>query len=296
VSVELHCHSHFSVDGWASPEEVAAGAAAGGVSVLSLTDHNSAEGLERCRERAEELGLRFINGIEFDAKWRGNDYHALAFGFDPGDRALLALLKRNWACYEVNFARWAPIIERRWGVTLDELRAALHTRYRDRPAPPVNKWFARSYLLEKGIFPDRKAALEALSSVAVEAEGGLPVEEIWPFVGLEEVRDAVHGAAGILLLAHMGGAFHTLEDQLRAVSDLLDFGLDGFELYHGANMRYEHFDRLVEEARRLGCAVSGGSDSHSSPAHPASGLGRVPVPDWVVGTIDAALARRSEKS
>ncbi|MHC4915174.1 MAG: PHP domain-containing protein [Planctomycetota bacterium] len=292
MTAELHCHSYFSVDGWASPEEVAANAAVTGVSVLSLTDHNSVEGLERCRARAEELGLRFIDGVEFDAKWRGGDYHALGFGFDPGDAALLEILERNWACYEINFGRWAPIIERRWGVTAGELREALRTRYRDRPSPPLNKWFARSYMLEKGIFPDRAAALEAMSSVASEAEGHLPSEEIWPFAPLQETVEAVHGAGGVILLAHVGGSRATLYEQLVLIEEMVAAGLDGFELYHGANMRYEHFEQLVAEARRLGCAVSGGSDSHSNPANAVTGIGRVPVPDWVVEALDAALAGR----
>jgi predicted metal-dependent phosphoesterase TrpH len=292
VTAELHCHSYYSVDGWAAPEEMAEMAAAAGVTTLSLTDHNSVEGLGRCRRRAEELGLRFIDGIEIDAKWRGADCHLVGFGFDPGNAGLGELCARNWECYESNFALWAPIIERRWAVCAAELRAALPTRYGDRPSPPLNKWFARSYLFEKGVFADAETALAEMSSVAREAEEHLPPEEVWPFRPLEEARDAVHAAGGVLLLAHVGGSSPTLEGQLELIHGTLDAGLDGFELYHGANTRCGHFDELVAEARRLGCATSGGSDAHAHPTHSRGGVGRVPVPDWVLETVDAALARR----
>jgi len=295
VSVELHCHSFFSVDGWAAPEEIAGQAAAAGVSTLSLTDHNSLEGLARCRKHAEKLGLRFIDGIELDVKWRGDDYHAVAFGFDPDHAGLREVSARNWECYELNFARWAPIIERRWGVTREELRADLPNRYPDLPSPPLNKWHARGYMLEKGIFPDRETALREMREVGTEAEGHLPDEEVWPFSTLEKARDAVGAAGGILLLAHVGGSAETLDGQLRLITGMLEAGLDGFELYHPANTRYEHFEELVAEARKLGCALSGGSDGHARPGHAGNSIGRMEVPDWVLETIDAALERRRGK-
>ncbi len=292
MTAELHCHSFYSVDGWVKPEAIAEQAAAAGVKTLALTDHNCIEGRDRCRARAQALGMRFINGIEFDVKWKNGDYHALAFGFDPKNERLNEVLARNWRCYELNYARWAPIIERRFGVSTEELRAAMPERYRDRPNPPVNKWFARSYMIKKGIFPDRITALKEMSAVGTEAEGHLPVDAIWPFVHLDEVLEAVHGAGGIVLLAHVGGARADLEGQLKLVHEMLKAGMDGFELYHLANTRYDHFHELEAAAKRLGCAVSGGSDGHSHPRHTASSIGTVEVPHWVVDTIDAALCER----
>jgi predicted metal-dependent phosphoesterase TrpH len=296
MTAELHCHSFYSVDGWAAPEELVDMAAAAGVSTFALTDHNSVGGLERARKRAGELGLRFIDGIELDVRWRSGDYHTVAFGFDPAEARLARILAHNWSQYEADYARTAPLVERRWGVSADELRAALPTRYRDCPQQAINKWFARSYLVDRGMLPDRQAALKEVGALIAEAEAGVPREEIWPFALLEETLDAVHAAGGILLLAHVGGCSPTLEGQLELIGKMLEAGLDGFELYHLANTRHAHFPELEAEARRLGCAVSGGSDAHADPAHVRSSLGRVPVPDWVVGTIDAAIARRHGKT
>jgi hypothetical protein len=293
MTAELHCHSLFSVDGYRTPEEVAEAAARAGVSSLALTDHNCLDGLARCRSRAEALGLAFLDGAELDVKWAGGDYHAVAFGFDPAHPGLGALCRRNFAEYETNFARLMPVLAAKLGLVETELRAALPRRYRTHPAPVLSKWFARGYVSGKGLFPDHETAMRAMTGFITEAEKDVPSERIWPFASLEESRDAVHAAGGVLLLAHVGGCAPTLDGQLKLVRGALDAGLDGFELYHPANTRCAHFPELVAEARRLGCAVSGGSDSHGAPERgPENPAVRAPVPDWVVATIDAALARR----
>ncbi|HOX08797.1 MAG TPA: PHP domain-containing protein [Planctomycetota bacterium] len=292
MTAELHCHSLCSVDGWATPEEIAEAAAAAGVATLALTDHNCLDGLSRCRARAEALGLRFIDGVEFDADWKDGEYHFVAFGFDPADRRLNELCRKQFRQYEINFARFIPIIERRFGVGEAEMRAALPSRYRGHPAPVLNKWFARSYLFERGFFPDSETATREMSAVATEAEQAFA--QPWDWASFEEVRDAVHGAGGVILVAHPAGIRRgDLAGQLAFIAELMAAGLDGFELYHPSNAREPHFDALVAEARRLGCAASGGSDTHLEPAR--GGIRSVPgslAPDWVVATIDGALGRR----
>ena len=284
MPVDLHCHSLFSVDGWATPEEMADAAAAAGLTTLSLTDHNTVDGLARCRSRCRELGLRFIDGIEFDALWRGAEYHFVAFGFDPGDADLLRLCGRQFAQYAINFERILAVLERRYGVTRQRLIAGLPGRYRTHPAPVLNKWFARGFLLDEGIFADEEDARRQMPAAVAEAERG--VKQPWDWVGLEEVRDTVHRAGGILLLAHTASYRRgNRRGQLDLIGEMLDFGLDGFELYHPANLMEPHFAGLEAEARRLGCAVSGGSDTHHDEARTVQAPPSFTVPDWVVETL-----------
>ncbi len=293
MSAELHCHSLYSVDAFAAPEELVESAAKRGVTTFSLTDHNTLEGLSRARARAAELGMRFINGIELDIKHGSEDFHAVAFGFDAEDPGLLEVCAKNFAQYEINFARWMPVIEQRFGVTREELLEDLAAHYPGRPNPVLNKWHARHYMIKKGIFADREAALRELSVVGTAAEGHLPNEEVWPFVRREEAVAAVHGAGGVILLAHVGGPRRTLRGQLALIEELLAAGFDGFELYHGANTRYEHFEQLVAAGRKMNCALSGGTDAHRALPPEAFANYRFEVPDWAVETLDAALARRS---
>ena len=95
------------------------------------------------------------------------------------------------------------------------------------------------------------------------------------------------------LLAHVA-EYHPGdgEKQIALIHELLDEGLDGFELYHPSNAAEPHFDRLVREAERTGCAISGGSDCHNAIEGGAKGIGCSQVPDRVVETIESALAKR----
>jgi predicted metal-dependent phosphoesterase TrpH len=73
---DLQCHSEQS-DGALRPSEVVRLAAQAGVEVLSLTDHDSVDGVPEARETAATLGLRLVSGVEISA-------------LDAGQRDLLA--------------------------------------------------------------------------------------------------------------------------------------------------------------------------------------------------------------
>lgn len=291
MPAELHCHSLFSVDGWATPEELVEACAAAGITSLALTDHNSLDGLARARQTAETLGVRFFDGVEFDADWRGSEYHVVALGFDPGNVRLRHLCDRQFAQYALNFEPILRVLQRRYGVTPETLSAGLSGRYRTHPAPVLNKWFARGFLLGHGFFASEEVARREMPLIVAEAERG--VTRPWVWADLGEVRDAVHGAGGIVLLAHV--ASYLRGDgaaQLALIHTMLELGLDGFELYHPSNLMEPHFADLVAEARRLDCAVSGGSDSHRDATRAVQAPDGFACPDWCLETIDAALARR----
>ena len=66
--IDLHTHSTAS-DGSYSPEGLVAHAAAEGVSVLALTDHDSVSGNAAALRAARDAGLGLIPGIELDIEW-----------------------------------------------------------------------------------------------------------------------------------------------------------------------------------------------------------------------------------
>lgn len=291
MSVDLHMHSLFSVDGFATPEELMEAKAAEGLAAVALTDHNCIDGLSRARAAAARLRLKFITGAEFDVMWHGNEQHMLAFGFDPTDQVLARLCARNFRQYTLNFARFLPILAKRYGVSAQTLSAGLPAQYRTHPSPVLNKWFARDYMTKTHTFSDPQDALHRMHEVATEAEQG--IEHPWDWLEMKTVRDAVHAAGGILLVAHPGNYLRgSLKERFKFVESLLAEGLDGFELFHPAIAAEKHLDELVAETKRLGCALSGGTDTHYDNTRPFQAAPDFLVPDWVLETIDAALARR----
>jgi len=92
VLVNFHCHSIFS-DGDQTPEALAANFARQGVRFAALTDHDTLEGLPRFREAAEKNGVICLPGLELTSWYKGIELHILAYGFDPENKELLAVLQ-----------------------------------------------------------------------------------------------------------------------------------------------------------------------------------------------------------
>jgi len=63
LNIDLHSHSTAS-DGLLKPEELVARAAANGVQMLALTDHDGVSGLAEARAKAESEGVRFVDGVQ----------------------------------------------------------------------------------------------------------------------------------------------------------------------------------------------------------------------------------------
>ena len=84
---DFHLHSTAS-DGVKSPTWVMETAAANGVRVVSLTDHDTTEGYAEAKLAADRLGLRLVPGIELSTDWGKSDVHLLGYGFDVQSRRL----------------------------------------------------------------------------------------------------------------------------------------------------------------------------------------------------------------
>lgn len=298
MSIDLHCHTLFSVDGFGPPEKFVEVAAGRGLTAMSITEHNHLGSLERAAACAEANGVRYFPGIELDAFYGERSYHFLGYGFDPSDEGLNRLAARNHACYPNRFEiYYGKLEEMGFPVTREDIAAYMEERYTSHPAPVPNTWALGAIVAGMGAIPGyeemRKAAQQSLSArIREEAESqGTPGENILRFCRFEEARDAIRGAGGIVLFAHPGKALPGDADAQEAmVRRLMDEGVDGFELYHWANASQSDFGQLEQLARELGCVVSGGSDCHDAPGEPPKELGTCGAPDDVADKLAEALA------
>ena len=118
---DLHIHTTFS-DGQYTPEEIVKLAANTGITVLSITDHDSVAGLASGKAAADKMGIKFINGIEISCQGH-REMHILGYGIDYSEPALLntcltfAKLREERAHRIIDFLR-----ERGISISLDEVR------------------------------------------------------------------------------------------------------------------------------------------------------------------------------
>src|SRR5687768_8636964 len=87
TNADLHCHSTIS-DGTLEPEALAARAAANGVEVWALTDHDEIRGQARARAAAHTQGMGYLTGTEISVSFAGETVHIVGLGFDAGNAEL----------------------------------------------------------------------------------------------------------------------------------------------------------------------------------------------------------------
>jgi 3',5'-nucleoside bisphosphate phosphatase len=69
VCMDTHMHSKAS-DGMWTPSEVVENAKKRGLDIIALTDHDTTYGVKEAMEKAKEIGMKVIPGIEIDAEFR----------------------------------------------------------------------------------------------------------------------------------------------------------------------------------------------------------------------------------
>ena len=82
MRADLHIHTYYS-DGKYTPQEIARRAAQAGMELISMTDHDSLEGLEEKRAAAREEGLAYIAGWEVSSYVEEARVHVLGYGCKP---------------------------------------------------------------------------------------------------------------------------------------------------------------------------------------------------------------------
>ena len=260
--IDLHLHTTAS-DGLLSPGDLVARAAAAGITVLAVTDHDTIAGLAAAREAAIARGIELVPGIEITAVEGTRDVHVLGYFFDPSSASLAAFLERQRAD---RVRRFRAMAER-----LNALGAAvdaemLLTMQASTPGRSIGRPQLADALVAAGHALDREDAFDrflAHGGPAYVPRSGVPPHE---------VIDLVARAGGITSIAHPG----LLRDD-GLVRRLARAGLTAIEVRHSDHDdATEHHYRQM--AASLGVAVSGGSDFHGDTGHRAAMLGAVTLP------------------
>ena len=93
MRIDLHTHSRAS-DGTQAPGELVRAAAAAGLDVLGLTDHDTADGWDEAVEAAATRGITLVRGMEISTRHAGGrGVHLLAYLPDPTYPPLVEALR-----------------------------------------------------------------------------------------------------------------------------------------------------------------------------------------------------------
>ena len=262
LNADLHCHSFVS-DGTLSPEQLAARAAANGVELWALTDHDEIGGQRRAAEAAQANGLKYLTGTEISVTFAGQTVHIVGLGFDADDPQMLQGLMATRG------GRGARAMEMSNGLAkvgiLDAYQGAL--RYVGNPELISRTHFAR-HLVESGVCKDTN---EVFRRFLTEGKPGF-VSHRWASLG-DAVR-WITAAQGVAVIAHPARYKFTANEEFALFSEFKTHGGQGVEVVTGSHTAAEYV-KYGETAREFGLAASRGSDFHS-PDESHTDLGQLP--------------------
>jgi predicted metal-dependent phosphoesterase TrpH len=260
---DLQSHSIHS-DGALPAAEVVARAAAAGVTLLALTDHDTVDGVPEALRAARRHEIALSPAAELSAVHGGHeDLHVLGYELDPADAEL------NVALHDFRGDRARRIAEmanrlRELGFALDD--APLKAR--EEAGKPIGRPHLADAVLAHA------ANAERLRSEGIDGRDALFPPYLVPGAAayiarsrptVAEAIEVIHAAGGVAVWAH---PFWDVDDPAEALATLAAFadaGLDGVEAFYATHTQTQ--TRLLHEAAAArGLLTTGSSDFHG-PAH-----------------------------
>ena len=272
--IDLHTHSLRS-DGAYEPTELIERAAARGVTIQALADHDTLAGAAEAMAAGHRLGVRVIPSTELNTESEWGDVHVLGYFLDPQDAALedrLRWLRENRG--------------RRIELMVEKLNALGHPVSLERvlaiaKGGSLGRPHLAQALFEAGHVASYDSAFDTLIAKGAEAY----VERVG-LTPLEAVRLVVsHG--GVPSLAHP----FTVVGLEELMPQLVAAGLAGIETYYGSHPP-TMTAICLSLARRYDLVPTGGSDFHGRGDHGAP-LGGTFVPPETIPALEARRGRNA---
>jgi hypothetical protein len=267
LNIDLHTHSNYS-DGSLSPAALVERAAAAGVQVLALTDHDTVAGLDEAQRAANQQGLTLVPGVEISAAWHSQPIHVLGLWVDPAAPDLRGVLHAQGELRRLRMRKICARLEK-LGLPGAQLLAAVQSN----PGLPTRAHLAAA-MVAGGHVETHDAAFRKYLSKGKAAH----IAAEWP--ALETVVGWIRAAGGVASLAHPVRYALSAGARRHLLADFTAAGGASLEVVTGGNGD-QHADTCAALAVKYGLAASVGSDFHS-PQAAWNPLGRsLKLPDCV---------------
>lgn len=244
MRIDLHLHSTAS-DGSLSPSALVREARAGGLHVISLTDHDTSSGVAEAASAAEG-SLHVIPGIEVSTVHEGGELHMLGYFIDPLHPELMRFAA---LAFEGRRERMRGMLQR-----LETLGVFVRFGDVEAAAGPDARSMGRPHLaralMQRGYVSSFADAFDRYIGDAGPAY--LPTD----LVSTCRAIEMIHAAGGLAVWAHPRAEIFE-----RDIRRFVSWGIDGVECFRP---RCDAVDslRLENTARELGLLMTGGSDWH----------------------------------
>ena len=262
LNADLHCHSVVS-DGTLTPEALAERAAANGVELWALTDHDEIGGQARAAAAAKSASMRYVTGVEISVTFLGKTVHIVGLGIDTDNADLREGLERTRGGRRLRAQDMAE------GLAKVGIKGAFEgaLQYVGNPDLISRTHFAR-HLVETGVCKDTN---EVFRKYLTDGKPGF-VEHRW--ATLKDAVGWITGASGMAVIAHPARYKFTPNEEFALFTEFKGHGGRGVEVVTGSHSAAEYVT-YAATAQEFGLAASRGSDFHS-PLESHTELGTLP--------------------
>lgn len=246
--IDLHIHSTYS-DGTLTPLLLVQEAKKMGLRAISLTDHDTTEGVEEIISHGNAYGVEILPGVELSAHIDASSVHILGYGLHYNDPALLARLA---TIQEARHTRNQKIINRLNDlgikITKEDVHKFSKTGQTGRPH------FAQ-FLIEKKVAHSFDDAFDIY--LGQKGSAYVPRKILFAADAIRYINEA----GGLSVLAHPATVDYTMSSISGLVETLKNFGLSGVEVYYPTHSKKVR-KTLLEISRKYDLIATGGSDFH----------------------------------
>lgn len=255
---DLHIHTNKS-DGTYTTEEVFIHAKNEGLSVISITDHDTVAAANEGVHLAGKYGIEFVPGVELSAMHESKEIHVVGLFMDWKNKkfedTLLYFRKKRTERAEKIIRK---LKENGVDVAFEELYEVTENMNN------AGRLHIARLLLKKKYVRNIKEAFEKFLAEDKPAY----VEKAR--ITVSDAISIIKEVGGVSVLAHPG-----LIKNDSLIPGWVAQGLDGIEVYH-PDHGYDEQLKYMGISKEMGLLISGGSDSHGS-FKEYTGIGKIRV-------------------
>lgn len=188
--IDLHVHSTMS-DGTYTPKDLIKLAKDKGLSALTLSDHDTIDGLAQASTEALKTDIEFIPGMEVSTDYKGRTLHIVALGFDRTSAAFKKLYKSIRAKKENKMGKLINRLkEKGLDISVEKVKPFIYE------GSQLERYAIMRYIMSLHIADKLQIIWDEYLNPTIK-ELGLDAN-----ISVEELAEGIHGAGGIISLAH----------------------------------------------------------------------------------------------
>ena len=262
--IDLHTHTKHS-DGSSTTEELLKEAQNIGLSIISITDHNTVAAYNDLKDYGTRTLFKgkIITGVEITTIYKGEVIEILGYNFDI--KKMQELLEKNVLSFEQKQLKEYDLIKKHYrkiGVMFDEENINFNPKIESSRVAFVkeikkyrenDKFFLYKESLDTDTGFTRNEIFNPKSPLYVDMSSLFP--------SLEKTLDMIHDADGYAFLAHIYAYSPNISKDI--VNIIRNYDLDGLECFY-TTFTSEQSRYLVDLCIERNMYMCGGSDYHGT--------------------------------